>query len=215
MNELLGAIRSHSGIVIISDSNSDPTQKTAIFQINDTSVAAVFRGKDAVKDFLDKHILPKKPQTIQETLDVINTKLNEHVNEYASSDFSFFVASYEHGEAIYFGFWFIDGKIKTSLVTTLSHFIATVEDLAVYITTKVYSEHMTLEELKNLMAFVTLQCIKVFGMNSLIDVTTISKEGVKKLSEGEIQERLSSQDRVDHKLKKIFSDFFIKEGISK
>lgn len=215
MNEILGAIRSHNGIVIISDSDSDPTQKTSVFQINDTSVAAVFRGKNTVKDFLDKHILPNKPKTIQKLLDMINTKLNEHIKEYAPSNFSFFVASYEHGEAVYFGFWFDNGEIKTSLITTLAHFINTVEDLAVYITTKVYSEHMTLEELKNLIIFISLQCIKVFSMNSLIDVTTISKDGVRKLSAGEIEDKLSLQDHIDHKLKKIFSDFFVKEGINK
>ena len=37
------------------------------------------------------------------------------------------------------------------------------------------------------------------------------EDGVKKLPEGEVKDRLSSQDKKDNKLKKIFSDFFVQE----
>jgi|APSaa5957512535_1039671.scaffolds.fasta_scaffold29009_2 hypothetical protein len=212
MSGILGAIRSHNGIVIVSGVEEDGT---ACIEINNNSVAVVFRGKTAVKDFLEKYIIPKKPNAVLDAVTLIDSELKLHFDEYKEHDFSFFVAGIENGRSGYFSFWSENGQLNTIEVKQTSHFINTIEDLAVYIITKVFSEQMTVEELKNLMIFVSLQCIKVFGYDSFFNITIINNEGIKKMSEGEIKDSLSIQDKKDHKLKKIFSDFFIKEDMSK
>ena len=214
MTGILGAIRSHNGIVIISDTEEDKTDATACFKINDNSVAVVFRSKTAVKKFLDKYIIPKKPSTVIDVMTLIESELKLHNDEYKESNFSFFVAGYQDGRAGFFAIWFEKGQLKFLEIDQISHFINTIEDLAVYIITKVFSEQMTVEELKNLMIFVSLQCIKVFGYDSFFDVTIINEKGIKKMSKGEIKEALSMQDKKDHKLKKIFSDFFVNGTLS-
>ncbi len=211
MAGILGAIRSHNGIVIVSDSQTDPLQSTAVFEINSKCVAAVFRERKTVRQFLDKYIIPKKLETVTDVITLINEQLTKHSEEYVKSNFSFFITGYENGRSVYYSIWFENKKINFMEIDKISHFINTIEDLAIYIISKVFSEQLNIEELKNLTIFVTLQCIKVFGLDSFFDITTIDENGVKKLSEGEVKDRLSLQDKKDNKLKKLFSDFFVQE----
>lgn len=211
MIEILGAIRSYNGIVILSESHSNPSQRTAVLPINDLCVAAVFRGKDAVSDFLEKYVRPKNPVSLQSVIDTIQTELTSHKNEYLQSNFSFFIAGYENETSFYHSVWFDNGKLNFLPIDRVSTFIDTIDELATYIVSKVYSEQMTVEELKKLTIFIALQCIKVFGVSSLFDITVISRDGVKTLSRNEVVDKLSDQDHKDNTLKKIFSDFFIME----
>ncbi len=209
MYEILGAIASHNGVVIVSNDKDDDVQDTVVFKINQNSVAAVVRGKVKVKEFLDKYIIPKTPKTTQDTITLIQKEIQIHSAEYAKSNISFFIAGYENNKGGYFAIWFENEKLYSRVIPKFSHFIYFMEDLTTYIISKVFSEQMSIDELKNLMGFVTLQCIKVFGLNSSVNITTISKDGIKEMSKGEVKDLLSTQDKIDHKLKKIFSDFFV------
>ena len=208
MSEILGAIASHDGVVIISNNEDDVVQGT-VFKINQNSVATVVRGKVEVKEFLDKYIIPKTPKTVLDVIDLIQKEIQIHSAEYAKSNISFIITGYENSKVTYFTIWFENENLQLHKIGKVFYFITGIEDLATYIISKVFSEQMSIDELKNLMGFVTLQCIKVFDSSSSVNITTISKDGVKEMSKGEVKDLLSTQDKIDHKLKKIFSDFFV------
>jgi len=213
MSDFLGLIRSRYGVVILSDSESDPNQNTSTYQINETCVASVFRGKDGVKNFLEKYVIPSDPKNLDEVIKITTSAFEQHYQDYVKENFSFFITGYENGQSTIRSFWFHEGKHKTQDITNFIYFVGHVEDLAAYLVTKVYSDHMSAEELKNLIVFVGLQCVKVFNLPSIFDLTIISKVGIKKLKSGEIEDIFDRQDHVDHKLKKILSDFFVKSSV--
>lgn len=211
MGGILGLIRSRYGIVVLSDSALDPNQNTETVQINKKCIASVFRGKEGVKKFLEDHIIPKNIQDLDELIQVTLSEFTQHHQDYTEYNFSFFIAGYENGQSKIQTMWFQDGKPRTENITTFTYFIDGINDLALYLITKVYSEHMSIDELKDLIIFVALQCVKVFGIPSIFDLTLISEEGVKKIKSTDFDSALYNQDKLDHELKKLLSDFFVRE----
>ena len=96
MSGFLGVIRSNNGFVIISDIETDNHQNTATIQINSNCVVGIFRGNAMVKDFLDKYVIPKNPQTVLDAFNLIKFEIEKHSVEYVQSNFSFFLLGYEN-----------------------------------------------------------------------------------------------------------------------
>lgn len=209
MSSFLATISSQYGLVVIADSDSDPNRTTAVHTINDHCVAMVFRGDEGAKEFIEKHLIPLKRLSINEFIEKADTIFKKHHTEYSKHNFSIILAWYNDRDPIYYGLWFENnGEARTGKQPKTSLFIQDVEDLANYLVSKVYSNTMSLEELKNLAAFITLQCSKIFGYGFNFKIITMSDGGIKTLSEGDIRDLLQKQEKADNKLKKIFADFF-------
>ena len=68
---------------------------------------------------------------------------------------------------------------------------------------------MLVNELAKLASFVTLQSIKIFHIGTDFDFVILSEKETKWLTSDEIKDQLYTQEKVDHNLKKVFSDFFL------
>ena len=210
MSNILGAISSNDGIVIISDGQTNNLQNIVV-EINQRCVAVISNAEIKVKDFLYKYIIPKKPLTVLNVINLIKSEIEKHSAECAQFDSSFFLAYYENDYFGYFMFRFKNENMTIVPINDFYYFAHLMDDLTTYIFTKIFSTQMNIDELKNLMGFVTLQCINVFNLDSFVKITTISKDGVKTMSKDQVQDILSTQDKKDNELKKIFSDFFVNE----
>lgn len=216
MAKFLATINSRYGLVTITDSEKDPERSSGTIQIDEHCFVVAFFGIESAIDFVNKYMLPHKNSDFENLIEKTTSAFNQHYEDYLKQPFSVLVCTYVNKKPIYHAYW-IAGKNDhhSERQVRIAYFVNKIEDLAEYLRNKVYSEHMSLEELKNLAAFITVQSIKVFAyvtdFGSNFDVTTLSEKGIKRLSEGEINELFSKQDQIDHKLKKIFSDFFINE----
>ena len=68
---------------------------------------------------------------------------------------------------------------------------------------------MWVDELARLASFVTLQSIKIFRIGTDFDFVILSEKETKWLTSDEIKDQLHAQEKVDHNLKKVFSDLFL------
>lgn len=216
MTNFLVTINSKYGLVTITDSEKDPTKSTCTILVNKECFIIVFYGIDGAKDFADKYIIPHKELQFNELIEKTTTAFNENYKNYSQKKFSLLICSYVNRMPIYHAFWIqADGKPRFEIQQRIAHYVNKIEDIVEYFRNKIYSEHMSIEELKNLAAFITVQIIKVFAyvsdFGSYFDITLLSEKGVKQLTDGEAMELFSKQDQVDHKMKKIFSDFFVRE----
>ncbi len=213
MANLLVTISSLYGIITITDTEHDPNQSTATYQINDNCIAVVFFGHKHVKNFIENYVEAIKSSDFEKLIKEVSKAFDLHYKDYEKSGgFSALFMTYANNSPIYHAFWFDqEGHHNMRLPKAKpSYFIRDVEDLSNYLTSKVYSYHMSLEEITNLAVFIALQCMKIFGYDFNFDVTSVSEDGIKKLTNQEIKSLFYNQEIIDHKLKMSFSDFFIR-----
>ncbi len=82
-------------------------------------------------------------------------------------------------------------------------------DLWAYLTSKVYSNHMSLEKAVNLMGYITAQYSKIFSLGKYVNLITISKDGLNYLDIERIKNIMSNAEEVDVYICKYFCDFFM------
>ncbi len=204
-------IRTYDGVVVIADKENSYEQTTAIIKINKNTIALVFGGLDGAKKFCNEHLKDiTDDDDIAKIRRIANDKFQKYNQEYKNTNFSLVLVAFERSRrTIFHGIWFIDG-VPTSQELPDNHiFIKTVEDLAQYLVNKVYSDHMWVDELAKLASFVTLQCIKIFRVGIDFDFVTLSEKETKWFTPDEVKEQLHIQEKIDHKLKKDFSNFFL------
>ncbi len=208
-------IRSIDGIVLISDAEGSIDQTTGVYQINDNAVALIFLGLENVKKFCEESFKDiAHDDDVSKIIDTAKTAFEKSYENYKGTDFSFVIVSCPKPRVSFFyGLW-IDrnGGLQSTEVLESHFFSKNHEDLIQYLVSKSYTKEMSLEELLNLSGFVTLQCMKIFSIGYDLDFFTVSPTKLKKLSDGEIKELIHKQEKLDNKLKKIFSDFFLDVG---
>ena len=212
MPEYVFLIRTSDGVVAIADKNDSRNQITGIIGINKNTIALVFSGLQSFKKFRDNYFKDiTDDDDIIKICNVANDAFKNQDDGFEQTDLSFTIISFikDQGPLIY-GF---DYKNKLCNEEIYKKYFSsdTHQDIVQYLVNKVYSEHMLIDELTKLSSFVILQCIKIFQIGTDLDFVTLSKKETKWLSTEEIKEQLHIQEKVDHKLKKIFSDFFLNE----
>ena len=217
MVEFALLIRTYDGIVAIADKEKSYNQSTGIIKINKNTVGIVFKGLDGAKKFCDE--FTSKITDSDDLNKICKTAVEEfnlHQKEYQEADFSIVLISHmKPRSAIFYGFWFDDDGAHTEEIPNRHIFSKIHGDLIQYLINKVYSDHMLVDELSNLSSFATLQCVKMFRIGLEFDYVTLSDKEVKWLTDGEIKDQFHKQEKVDHKLLKSFSDFFLDEVRSK
>src|SRR3990172_5891329 len=144
------------------------------------------------------------------TIDGIVTITDSENDENKEFDFSMVLISYvKPRHPVFYGLWYDPEGHHAGELPDFYLFTAAHQDLVSYLISKVYSEHMLLDEIMKLVSYVSLQCIKIFPIGYDFEITTVSEKGIKKLSPGETKDIFHNSEKVDHKLKKTFSDFFI------
>ena len=210
-------IRTYDGIVAIADKEKSHNQSTGIIKINKNTVGIVFKGLDGAKNFCNE--FTSKITDSDDITKICKTAIKEfnlHQKEYQEADFSITLMSYmKPRRTIFYGFWFDGNGAHTGNISGAHVFSKMHGNLIRYLINKVYSRHMLVDELSNLSSFVTLQCVKMFSIGLEFDYVTLSDKEVKWLTDGEIKDQFYKQEKVDHKLLKSFSDFFLDEVRSK
>jgi len=206
-------LRTYDSIVIIADKEKSYNQSTGIIKIKKNSVAVVFRNLDGTKKFCNDWV--KDISDEDDIAKICKTAINAfeaNKVEYQELDFSMVIASFVNPRrTVFYGFWFDEEGAHHEDLPDRHFFSKTHEDLAQYLVNKVYSEHMLVDELSKLSSFVTLQCIKIFSIGVDFDFVTLSNKGIKWLTDGEVKDQLFAQEKIDHKLIKSFSGFFLDE----
>lgn len=217
MTDFAGIFRTIDGIVTITDSKDDPNRSTGTIRINDNTLAIIFRGLKGATEFIEKYIKPSSNKNIEEILQNANNAFEQHHNDYKKDDFSFIIAGFvRYRQTILYGLWYTDGNPSPKVLTDIYIFPQSQQDLIQYLTSKVYSEHMLLEEILQIVGYVTLQCIKIFPeIGWEFELNTISEKKIKTLSEQETRDVFHKSEKIDHKLKKVFSDFFLIDELKK
>ena len=217
MAEFALLIRTYDGIVAIADKEKSHNQSTGIIKINKNTVGIVFKGLDGAKKFYNE--LTSKITDSDDFAKICTTAVDEfnlHQKEYREADLSIILISHmKPRRTIFYGFWFDDDGAHTGNISGAHAFSKIHENLLQYLINKVYSNHMLVDELSNLSSFATLQCVKIFPIGLEFDYVTLSDKEVKWLTDGEIKDQFYKQEKVDHKLLKLFSDFFLDEVRSK
>lgn len=207
-------IRTYDGIVAIADKENSRDQVTGIIKINKNTIALVFGGLEHVKTFCSEHFKDiTDDHDVIKICEVAKDKFQQHGQKYKKTDFSFVIVSFAGlRSTLFYGLWFNAGTQVSEALSDAHIFTQKDEDLAQYLVNKVYSDHMFVGELVKLASFVTLQCIKIFRIGTDFDFVTLSEKEVKWLTSGEIKDQLHAQEKIDYKLKKKFSDFFLSEA---
>lgn len=210
MSGFAGIIRTVDGIVLVSDSEHDTNQITGTYQFNKDCAAIIFRGLSGAKEFIEKYLKSVEQNDYEMIIKTAINEFNKHHKEYEKTDFSFIIATYlKPRKPKYHAFWFDANGQHCDELSEIYFFTKEHEDLMTYLLSKVYSEHILLDELANLMTFLTLQCIKIFSIGFNLTMTTISEIGVKTLTDEEMKKIFHKQEKIDWMLKKTLSDFFI------
>lgn len=212
MTGFAGLIATANGITIITDSSVDGNRTTGTYKINDNVIAIIFYGLNRGLEFCNKFLKDSKGN-VHDIFKKSTDSLNLHKKEYQDEPFSIILCSYFQGLPAYLGVWLDDQKDpKGGPLPETTYFSQEHEDISKYLISKVYSQHMSLEESINLMSYVTLQCMRIFPIGYKFEITTISNKGIKTFTDGEMNDAFQKMEKLDNKLKKIFSDFFISEN---
>lgn len=211
MVSFAGIFRTIDGIVTVTDHPDDVKRTTGLFKINDFTEAVIFRGIEGALEFCNKFLSNLQNEPIENIVKIATTSLAQNFKEYQKHDFSFIIISYRiPRQPIFYGLWYEGDSFKAEALHDLHIFTSEQDDLIKYLISKIYSEHMLIDEIVKLVSFITLQCIKVFpNIGYQFEMTTLSDKGLRKLSDGETKDNLHLAEKVDHRLKKTFSDFFL------
>lgn len=217
MTDFAGILRSIDSVVTITDTSDDPKRSTCTYKINDKVTAIIFRGIDGAIQFCDTYVKPHQTLDAEKLITRASGEFNSHHNEFQNSDFSLILVAFVGTRnPVIFGLWFDQNGHHAQLMLDYVIVSTVQDDLVKYIVSKVYSSHMLIGELQRLMGYVVLQCIKIFpniGYN--FEITTFTDEHVKTLTSGETKDLFHKAEKIDHKLKKIFGDFFINDEVKK
>ena len=214
MGIFVGGLQVNDGIVLVSDVVTSEKNEPNIFKINAHNVALLAEDYKSGNDFCEKYL--KK----FENTDWKFTEIVKHINETlsASNDFNgipigLAILGYDEDfkSCPIVGFLY-DGKTPNKLDLSKGPSVFSTENtLANYLTSKIYSEFMSMEDAMNLMAYISMQYNMILHTGKGISMATITKNGFKKIDESEIQKIIRICEKADLNLKKDFSDFFLKE----
>ncbi len=212
-----GLIRTFDAVVTITDSKDNPEKFTGAYKINDKVVAVIYKGIDGATEFCEQHLKQYKNLKSDEIIKKAIEEFNKHHEKFKKFDFSLILISFlGPRKPTLLGLWYDPKGHHAQLLQETVVITPMQDDLIKYLIAKVYSEHMLANELLRLLGFVSLQCIKIFPeIGYDFEIMTFTEDGIKTLSKGEMKELYHQSEKTDHKLKKIFGDFFLNGDVKR
>jgi hypothetical protein len=144
--------------------------------------------------------------------------LENNVNDYSKKLITISFVGYETDfrERPYYALMFDGQQINDIVYPADNKVLFSINnDLGVYLTYKVYSNHMSLDKAVNLMGYITAQYNKILSIGKYVSIITISKDGLSYLDANRIRSVMSKAEEVDVDIRKNCCDFFMTEGFCK
>lgn len=217
MGGYFGSIKVEEGICTITDSSIEKNRNTGTFKINDDCLAIIVLGYPEAINFCDKYL--KKHNTEKDVEKILRGATDDFLkdySEYKGKPFSIAITSFIRPYVpFYYGIWINENGLRAEELTLACIFSLPHQDLGEYLTEKVFSKHMSLDEASELLTYVSQQCLDIIPTSTSLEMTLLTKKGIKKLNDEELHEKFQKAEKTDQKMKMIFSDFFIDIGDAK
>lgn len=207
--EFVGVLKSNYGITLVCDATYSEGS-LPVSKIDKNSIVSI-HGNDQIETFLEEYIIPREPKTLDDVITLVSNVSDDNSTNH-DYDFTFLAYSLIQNRYQCCLFHAQKNAIRHTNINMPTHFLFT-DELARYVINSVYSEHMSAQEVQNMMFYITLQHVNIFNISPMFDAMTISAEKTNRLTADEIQNELLQQNKIDRNLKKVFSNFFVSEAI--
>lgn len=199
----LGALKSDHGVTLVCVADKDRLETIRVGRVS----VVLISGNSQAKDFF-------RDQAGEGGLDALVSSSKSAIGNSAGSGYEFEVMAAEHANNSYSCCLLAarNGDLKTIIVKPV--YFHGPDDLARYAIMPAYSRHMSPEEVEGLLFYVLLQYMNVFNLAAEFEAITMSPDGHRILDPGEANSAILKQDRVDQKIRREFSGFFV-DGAAK
>lgn len=217
MGLFFGILSFENGFVLISDIMPDRADASSVIKINERIVIALANDLEYGKKFCEEYIIDSVKETdgITEIIALANNAFQRLSKEYVGKILTLHFAGYNSGfqQKLFHSILFNGSEIiYNSPAPSNQKTLFTFEvNLGTFIVNRAYSNYMSVQDAINLMGYVSTQYRILYpdDIGRSFTMFVVSESGVRSLSDEEIQEVLDTCEKMDMKIRRDCSDFFL------